>query len=271
MSDQNKEQHSALPLLLDLAHELADLAGAEIMPYFRALVSIDNKDGSGGFDPVTVADRAAEAAIRLRLEERCPEHGIIGEEFDDKPSAGRYQWVIDPIDGTRGFIIGAPMWGTLIGLLDNETPVMGLMDQPFTRERYYADASAAMYRGPDGVANRIATRACAALGTAAMATTDPDLFAEGFERQRFEALRSRVRMTRYSGDCYAYCLLAAGHLDLVVEAGLKPHDIVALIPIVERAGGMITTWDGEPASAGGRIVAAGDADLHAAALEVLSG
>ncbi len=241
------------------------------MPYFRASVSIDNKDGSGGFDPVTAADRAAEAAIRARLEECVPEHGIIGEEFDDKPSAGRYQWVIDPIDGTRGFIIGTPMWGTLIGLLDNGTPVAGLMDQPFTHERYYADASVAMYRGSDGVANRVATRACAALGTAAMATTDPDLFADGFERQRFEALRSRVRMTRYSGDCYAYCLLAAGHLDLVVEAGLKPHDIVALIPIVERAGGIITTWDGQPASGGGRIIAAGDAELHASALAVLSG
>ena len=257
-------------MLLDFAHELADLAGRETLPHFRASVPVVNKDGGGGFDPVTIADRAAETAMRRRIEARFPEHGVTGEEFAERSATSRYRWVLDPIDGTRSFIIGAPTWGTLIGLLDGDAPVLGLMDQPFTRERFWADTTRATYRGPDGQSRQIASRSCDDLAAAVMATTDPFLFENGFELQRFDALRARARMARYSGDCYSYCLLAAGQLDLVVETGLKPHDIVALIPIIEQAGGLITTWNGEAAINGGRIVASGCAQLHEAALDLLS-
>jgi myo-inositol-1(or 4)-monophosphatase len=177
---------------------------------------------------------------------------------------------VDPIDGTRAFIMGSPMWGTLIGLLDGGSPLLGFMDQPFTRERYWSSADVSHLRIGDGPAQRITTRACPRLADAMLSTTHPDLFEPGAEIEAFARLTSEVRMTRYGGDCYAYCLLAAGFVDLIVEAGLKPYDIVALIPIIERAGGRISTWDGGPATAGGRIVAAGDPRLHEQAIAVLS-
>jgi myo-inositol-1(or 4)-monophosphatase len=220
---------------------------------------------------VTVADRSAERAIRAHLAKRRPDHGIIGEEFAHQQGAGRFDWVIDPIDGTKAFIMGSPLWGTLIGLLDRGVPVLGLMDQPFTGERVWSSARAAHWRLPDGRVKRIKARACAQLRDAILTTTSPDLMGGAEEQGAFARLKARVRMTRYGGDCYNYCLLAAGHIDLVVEAGLKPHDIVALIPIIERAGGCVTTWDSGSARQGGRIVAAGDPKLHQAAVKVLGG
>jgi myo-inositol-1(or 4)-monophosphatase len=178
--------------------------------------------------------------------------------------------VIDPIDGTRAFIMGSPMWGTLIGLLDGEEAVLGLMDQPFTGERFWSGATGAHFRNGNARPRRLKTRACASLAEATLTTTHPDLFAKGQEADAFARLAARVRMTRYGGDCYGYCLLAAGFVDLVVEAGLKTHDVVALIPIIERAGGRISTWEGGPAIEGGRIVAAGDPRLHEQALAVLA-
>jgi len=256
--------------LLDSAHALADLSGDIIRPYFRKPLTVTNKRQGDGFDPVTAADRAAERAIRKALARQWPDHGVIGEELGGIREDARLRWVIDPIDGTRAFIMGAPLWGTLIGLLDADEAVLGLMDQPYTRERFWSGANAAYFRNADGRPRRLKTRACPRLGDAILSTTHPDLFARGAETDAFGRLKSKVRMTRYGGDCYAYCLLAAGFVDIVVESGLHAYDVVALIPIIERAGGRITTWKGEPATSGGRIVAAGDPRLHAQALAVLA-
>jgi len=256
--------------LLDFAHTLADASGAAIRPYFRQPIDVANKAGGGAFNPVTEADKAAERVIAAAVAERWPEHGFIGEEHGSTRPDARLRWVVDPIDGTRAFIMGWPMWGTLIGLLDGDAPILGLMDQPFTRERYWSGAHASYLRTGDDEARRIRARACPSLGDAILSTTHPDLFGAGEEADGFARLTSKVRMTRYGGDCYGYCLVAAGFVDLVVEAGLKPYDVVALIPIIERAGGRITTWDGKQATAGGRIVAAGDPRVHEQAMAVLS-
>jgi myo-inositol-1(or 4)-monophosphatase len=247
---------------LALAHELADQAGAAILPHFRRAIRIDNKAAGKGFDPVTVADRAAERVIRKVIRARCPDHSIEGEEYDAHAGPGQHRWIIDPIDGTRAFILGLPLWGTLIGLMDGQQPILGMMDQPFTRERFWAGQKAAYYRGPDGRERRLKTRACASLADAMLTTTHPDMFKPGFEADRFFALKDSVRAARYGGDCYTYCLLAAGMIDLVVEAGLKAVDIAPLVAIIERAGGIVTTWDGGSATQGGRIVASGDPRLH---------
>jgi myo-inositol-1(or 4)-monophosphatase len=255
--------------LLDFAHELADASGAAIRPYFRQPLDVANKDARGGYDPVTAADKAAEQVIARAVAARWPDHGFIGEEHGTQRPDARLRWVVDPIDGTRAFIMGWPMWGTLIGLLDGATPILGLMDQPFTRERFWAARDASYMRTVDGGDRSIAARPCARLEDAVLSTTHPDLF-DGEEIERFGRLKSSVRMTRFGGDCYGYCLLAAGFVDLVVEAGLKPYDIVALIPLIERAGGRISTWDGKPATSGGRIVAAGDPRVHEQAMAILA-
>ncbi len=257
-------------VLLEFAHELADASGKAILPHFRRRLAVDNKATDGGYDPVTAADRAAERAVRKLVRGRFPEHGFEGEEYGDEAMDHPWRWVVDPIDGTRAFVLGLPVWGTLIGLTHGGAPVLGVMDQPFTRERYWAGSRGAFYRDPAGRQRRMRTRQAQRLSEAMMTTTHPDLFAPGAERQGFERIKSKVRACRYGGDCYTYCLLAAGHIDLIVEAGLKPYDVTALVPIVERAGGVITTWDGAPASRGGRIIAAGDARLHAEAMRVLA-
>jgi myo-inositol-1(or 4)-monophosphatase len=256
---------------LEFAHVLADISAGGILPYFRKPLTISNKAGPSAFDPVTAADRAAERAIRKAIVARFPDHGIVGEEFGTIVGKSRYRWLIDPIDGTRAFIMGSPLWGTLIGLMDGPRPILGLMNQPFTGERFWSDGHRAHWRGPGGKARRIKTRACARLGDAVLTTTHPDLFATVADAARFGDVRSRVRMTRYGGDCYGYCLLAAGFVDLIVEAGLKPYDVVALVPIIEAAGGVLTTWDGGPASEGGHIIAAGDKRVHQEAMAILRG
>ncbi len=256
--------------LLEFAHSLADTSGEAIRPYFRKPVTVANKAPRGGFDPVTAADEAAERAIARAVGRRWPDHGLIGEEFGNVREDARLRWVIDPIDGTRSFIMGSPLWGTLIGLLDGENPILGLMNQPFTGERFWSGASEAFMRTGKGRARSIKTRDCPRLANAIVSTTHPDLFAKGKDWDAFARLKSKARMTRYGGDCYAYCLLAAGFVDVVVETGLKPFDVVALIPIIERAGGRITTWEGEPAASGGRIVAAGDPRLHKILLSLLA-
>ncbi len=255
--------------LMLFAHELADLTDKTVMPYFRKSISVANKADAGAFDPVTAADRAAEKIVRKAIQARFPDHGIIGEEFGNR-EGDRYRWVIDPIDGTRAFITGAPMWGSLIGLTCDGTPTLGLMSQPFTRERYWGDTKRSRWRGADGRQKVLKVRPSPSLSGAMLMTTHPDLF-EGKERAAFAAVKDAVRMTRFGGDCYSYCLLAAGFVDLVIEAGLKPYDIVPLIPIIEGAGGIVTTWDGKPATAGGRIIAAGDARVHRQAMALLQG
>ncbi len=256
--------------LLDFAHELADLSGSIIRPYFRKPLAVTNKARKGAFDPVTAADRAAERAIKRAIAKRWPDHGLVGEELGATRAAARFQWVIDPIDGTRAFIMGSPLWGTLIGLADGEEILLGVMDQPFTGEQFWSGPKAAYLRTADGKARRLKTRACPRLADAILSTTHPDLFEGAGEADAFARLKSGARMTRYGGDCYAYCLLAAGLIDIVVEAGLQAYDVVALIPIIERAGGRITTWEGGPATAGGRVLAAGDARLHEKALAMLA-
>ena len=258
--------------LLAFAHDMADQSARVILPHFRKRIAVENKAAAGAsFDPVTAADKAAERLIAKALKSYWPDHSIVGEEYGRRDGASSYRWVIDPIDGTKAFILGLPIWGTLIGLIDGETPMLGMMNQPFTGERFWSGEKASYMRTAAHEAKRIRTRACPDLASAMLSTTHPDLLAAGEETERFFALKDRARMTRYGGDCYAYCLLAAGFIDLVVESGLKPHDIVALIPIIERAGGIITTWDGKPATDGGRILACGDPKLHDKAMRVLAG
>lgn len=250
-------------------NELATRSGEAILPFFRTAMETHNKAGDGSFDPVTEGDRAAETVMRRMIRESFPAHGIVGEEFGAENAGAEFVWVLDPIDGTRAFVSGLPVWGTLIGLTRGGNPAYGMMHQPFTRERFFGDGEEAGYAGPEGK-RQLRTRACGALSAATLMTTSPRLFAAG-DRERFERVEQAARLTRFGCDCYAYCMLAAGHVDLVIEAGLQPYDIVALVPIIEGAGGVVTTWDGGPAAEGGRIIASGDRRLHAAALAMLQG
>ncbi len=260
---------SAKPLI-DLAHTLADQSAKAILPHFRKPIAVDNKAAGRDFDPVTLADQAAERAISRIISKRCPDHGIIGEEFGTVRPEARFQWVIDPIDGTRGFIMGTPMWGTLIGLLEDGEPILGVMNQPYTGERFWSDGSASFFKGASGRAKRLSTRACRRTADALVMTTNPELFAAGAETEAFLRVKSETRMTRYGGDCYAYCMLASGFVDVIVETGLKTYDVAALIPIVEKAGGRFTSWDGGPATQGGQIVASGDPALHERILKIIN-
>ncbi len=248
---------------------LATASGETILPFFRTSLSIDDKSLTHEFDPVTEADRAAEAVMRRLIKADFPKHGIVGEEFGNEDADAEYVWVLDPIDGTKSFIAGFPIWGTLIGLLHRGTPVYGMMHQPFIGERFSGDNGEARYQGPSGE-RRLSVRRCASLKEATSYTTSP-LLMNADDRAIFGRIEQAVRLSRYGGDCYSYCMLAAGHLDLVVETELKPHDIAPLVPIITGAGGIVTTWEGKPAQSGGRIVAAGDPRVHEAALKLLNG
>ena len=248
---------------------LATVSGETIIPFFRTSLLVDDKSLSHDFDPVTEADRAAEAVMRRLIKASFPQHGIVGEEFGNERTDAEYVWVLDPIDGTKSFIAGFPIWGTLIALMHKGAPVFGMMHQPFTGERFSGDNASANYKGPSGE-RRLSVRRCASLQEATCYTTSPLLMNEA-DRSAFERVQGAARLARYGGDCYSYCMLAAGHLDLVVETELKPYDIAALIPIVTGAGGVVTTWEGNPAQAGGRIVAAGDPRVHEAAIRLLNG
>jgi histidinol phosphatase-like enzyme (inositol monophosphatase family) len=251
--------------------DAAEMAAAHTLPRFRSGITVDNK-WTVGFDPVTEADREAELAVRKLIGERFPDHGLIGEEWENKPTDGRFAWVIDPIDGTRAFISGVPVWGTLVGLLVDGRAVAGLMAQPFTGEVYLSLPGEAHYFRGD-VALALGTSAVTELSAAKLTTTSPDLFLRS-ERDltaQWRVVSEAALTVRYGLDCYGYCLLAAGHLDLVVEAGLKDVDIAPLIPLIRNAGGVVTTWEGGEAEDGGNIVAAATPQLHAAALAALAG
>lgn len=251
-----------------VAHALADAARAPALAHFRRRnLSVENK-GAGAFDPVTEADRAVEAAMRAVLAARRPRDAVLGEEMAAQAGESGLTWVLDPIDGTRAYMSGAPTWGVLVAVADAGGPLFGLIDQPWTGERFWGGFGTAAMRGPRGE-ERLATRARAALAEATLYTTYPDLGSPG-ETAAFAALASRVRLTRYGFDCYAYALLAAGQVDLVVEACLQPYDVAAPIAVIEAAGGIVTDWQGGSAAGGGRVLAAGNAALHAAALEVLA-
>lgn len=249
--------------------QLATAAGDAILPFFRTSLTVENKSSSESFDPVTAADRSAEAAMRALIRKSFPDHGIIGEEYGNERTEAQFVWVLDPIDGTKSFISGMPAWGTLIALMRDGEPVYGMMSQPFTREHFTGDGRASRYRGPTGERD-LRTRRCGALSEAILMTTSPLLMSES-ERVAFGRVEKTVQLSRYGGDCYAYCMLAAGHVDLVIESGLKPFDVIPLIPIIAGAGGVVTTWDGGPAKNGGRVVAAGDKRVHEAAMKVLNG
>ena len=243
--------------LAAFASSLADAARAVTLG--AADRAAEDKSGGGAYDPVTAADREAERTIRALIEAVHPDHGIAGEELPDKVGGGRFVWSLDPIDGTRAFICGLPSWTTLIGLLDEGEPVVGLIDAPALDERYLGFAGAQGLKASD----------CRALREARASTTDPYLFA-GAEAEGFERLRRSTRLTRYGLDAYAYARLAAGSIDLVAESGLKPHDYNALIPVVRAAGGVIGNWRGEADFSEGRVLAAATQELFDEAVGVLT-
>lgn len=249
--------------LRQFAGELADAAGAAVLPYFRTTLNIHDK-GIVQYDPVTEADKAGERAMRELIMARYPEHGILGEEEPPINSRCDFTWVLDPIDGTRAFVTGLPTWGTLIALNDGRRPVIGVMDQPFTHERFIGTAQGTSCNG-----KILKTSPCSDLTSARVMCTSPYMFNDARQRQAFEHIAADARLVRFGGDCYAYCMLAAGHVDVVIEADLKHYDVQALIPIVEGAGGVITTWSGGDAQHGGAVIACGDAGLHSDLLDRL--
>ena len=252
----------------ETANALADAARGATLPLFRSSgLGIDNKRSSG-FDPVTEADRAAEQAMRGVLAERRPQDAIQGEEFGYNPGTSGFRWVLDPIDGTRAFMSGTPTWGTLIALCTEEGPVHGIIDQPFTGERWEGGVNLARHSSPHG--NReLATRAPRDLSDAILFSTFPEI-GTADERAAFERVSGKVRLTRYGTDCYAYGLLALGQIDLVIEAGLQDYDICAPIAVIEAAGGLVTDWQGNPAHDGGQVVAAANRQILETALALLS-
>lgn len=249
--------------------KLSDIVEHTSLPFFRHPLSIDNKD-LNGFDPVTIADRETEIALREYIHRERPDDGILGEEFPTLAGLNNNLWVIDPIDGTRSFITGMPTWGSLVGLKTEGKAVAGMMAQPFTREIYYSCGNGAyLYTENDGHHQKLSVSNCKLLDKATMMTTAPELF-DGKNQSRFQKLSQKVRLTRYSADCYALAMLASGFVDLVVETDLKPYDITALIPIVEQAGGIIRQWNGKKAEDAGNIIASATPELLEAALSILN-
>ena len=253
--------------LTDFLNELCEVSKVETLSRFRKPVDITNKLDEG-FDPVTQADKAAEKAIRNLILERYNNHGILGEEYGATNPDAQYQWIIDPIDGTKAFISGLPTWGTLIGLYFEGKPHAGVMYQPFTDERYICDGEKSVLVHGERVLS-LETSETDRLCDATIMTTSPALF-DDEELEQYTKVESACRLPRYGTDCYAYCLLASGHIDLVVEAGLNAYDIAALIPIVERAGGIFTNWQGGSAAQGGQVLVAANEKLHQQALEILA-
>ena len=249
------------------AEAALDASGAAIRPYFRAGVVADQKADES---PVTVADRRAEEVLREVLARHFPTHGLLGEEFPAHNDSAEYVWVIDPIDGTRAFITGRPSFCTLLGLLKNGVPILGLIDQPMTGERWIGGIGrAASFRGPLG--GRIGTRQSVMLNQAELSSTAPEMF-DAAATMRFARLQAACRRVYWGGDAYAYGLLALGQIDVVAESGLKPWDWAALAPVVEAAGGIITDWAGQKLRLGcdGSVLAAANPALHRAALAALS-
>ena len=247
-----------------LAHALADAAGAIVRRYFRTAVAIDDKPD---LTPVTIADREAERAMRRLIAQTFPDHGVIGEEEGRERADAEFVWVLDPIDGTKNFISGIPIFGTLIALAHRGRPVLGVIDQPVLGERWLGvvGQSSTLNGKP------IRTRACADLAHATLYTTSPDMF-RGADAEGFARLKGRVKLARFGADCYAYAQLASGFIDLVVECDLKPYDFSALVPVIEGAGGAIADWHGSPLDLGadGRVIACGDRRMLDAARATLA-
>jgi histidinol phosphatase-like enzyme (inositol monophosphatase family) len=247
------------------AGQLADASGAVIRRYFRHPFAVDRKADAS---PVTAADRDSETAIRALIEKHFPAHGIVGEEFGSVRAGADHVWVIDPIDGTRAFVAGKPLFATLIALVANGVPILGVIDQPVSGERWLGAAG----RPTTLNGEPVHTRKCTKLGDALLSATSPEIFRDA-DARAFDRLKSRVRQNHWGGDAYAYGLVASGFIDLVVEAGLRFHDFAALVPVIEGAGGMVRDWRGGPLSAAsdGRVVALGDPGLLPEATAVLTG
>jgi histidinol phosphatase-like enzyme (inositol monophosphatase family) len=237
-----------LPETLEFALATAEAAGRAVLPHFRVAIDVENKDRAGGYDPVTIADRAAETSIRDAIRARFPTHGLFGEEHGREAGTEPWTWVIDPIDGTKSFVLGQLHWGVLIALNDGARPVLGVAYQPFVGEAFVG---------------RAATRTGCRHADALVVTTDPRFFAPPREAAAYAAVTEGARFTRYGGDLYCYTQLAMGLVDIVIETGLKPYDIQALIPVIEGAGGVVTDWQGGDCQDGGDVLACGDPALHA--------
>lgn len=249
---------------VEAAEAAADVAAAVVRPFFRAGLGAALK---GDMSPVTIADRTAELAMRAVLSERFPSHGVLGEEFGLEREGARLRWVLDPIDGTRAFITGRPTFGTLVALLEDGVPVLGVIDQPMSGERWVGVAGErTRFRG----VGRVGVRACAGLGEAELSCTSPEIFGDA-EAVRWGRLNRAVRRTSWGGDCYAYGLVALGGIDVVAEATMQVWDWAALVPVIEGAGGRVTGWDGAPLRPGcdGRVLAVGDPALLAQAVDLL--
>lgn len=262
--DLSPDQREAL---VNLIGSLADIARVETLAWFRHPDLAAGNKLDGGFDPVTQADRSAETALRARLAEARPDDGFLGEEFAPLASRSGLTWIIDPIDGTRGYMSGTPCWGVLIALADAEGPFLGVIDQPYIGERFLGGMGHAQVTGPQGM-RVLRTRATDILAEALLFTTFPEI-GTAVEYAAFQRVAAKVRLTRYGMDCYAYALLAAGHVDLVIEAGLNAYDIAAPIAVIEAAGGVVTDWQGGRPGDSGQVLAAANPELHAQALALL--
>jgi len=254
--------------LTRFALSLAEASAKAILPYFRRNTPIEVKQGPI-WDPVTEGDKAGERAIRELIEERFPDHGILGEEYGAKPGRSGFTWILDPIDGTRSFVCGMPTWATLIGLSFEGRPVVGVMDQPFVGDRFYGNPGGA-WLDHRSHTQPIRTRTGVRLAQATAGTTTPERFRLAGQETAFAGLYKSVKLMRYGGDAYFYSVMAAGHLDLALDPDLQSYDIAALIPIVEGAGGVVGSWDGGIPAQGGNIIAAGSRALLDEALAVMS-
>jgi len=252
---------------LPVAERLAEAARRQTLPRWRTALVADNKAANGKWDPVTEADREAERTMRELLAAEHPDHGVDGEEFPPHPPQGNLTWSLDPVDGTRAFVCGLPTWVTLIALLDQGAPVLGLIDAPCLDELYVGTGNVA-HLLRDGRREPLKASGCTMLADARLSTTDPFMF-DADDRAAFDRLRRQVRTARYGFDGYAYARLAAGSIDLVVESGLKPYDYNALIPVVGGAGGTFGDWSGGDAYADGRVIAAASRELYEAAVEAM--
>jgi inositol-phosphate phosphatase/L-galactose 1-phosphate phosphatase/histidinol-phosphatase len=256
---------TSLDAYLSLAAELADAAGTAIRPYFRTALTVDDK---ADLSPVTAADRAAELVMRQLIAARFPEHGIIGEEYGRERDDAEFIWVLDPIDGTKSFISGVPLFGTLIALARHGKPILGIIDQPISHERWVgAEGRETTHNG-----RVVRCRPCHRIAAATIFATSPDMF-RGDDSDAFSRVARAAKLVRYGADCYAYGLVALGFVDVVIEASLNPYDFSAMLPIVEGAGGLATDWQGAPLglSSDGRVLIAGDKRTHGDALDLLRG
>ena len=253
---------------IDLMHELADAAAPVSLKYFKKNIDINNKGPklNSSFDPVTIADLNTEKTIREIIRKHYPDHNIMGEEQPDEQKNSNYTWIIDPIDGTKAYITGIPTWGTLVALQYKGKTIAGMLDQPYLKERYIGTSKGTLLNG-----NKIKTRACKTIHEATISTTDPlTLFTNQNEQDKFLRIAADAKIMRNGYDCYAYAMVAAGFIDVVIESGLEAYDIQALIPIIEGAGGIVTNWQGAPVITGGQVVASGDTIVHKQVIKSLN-